>query len=222
MLPLTEWIDKLFQYEPLTRMGHAQRTGDLNLGLGWVYYALVRSLRPQRIVSIGSYRGFVPMVLARGLADNNEGGQVTFIDPSLVDSFWCDPRAVQEHFASFGLTNIQHHRLTTQEFVRTKAYAELADIGLVFVDGLHTEEQAEIDFEAFQDRLSPSGVVLFHDSISTRTSRIYGEDRAYQFTVKHFLDRLKQRPDWQVFDLQVADGLSLVRRSVASQQRAAA
>jgi predicted O-methyltransferase YrrM len=222
MLPLTEWIDKLFQYQPLTRMGHAQRVEDLNLGLGWIYYALVRSLRPKRIVAIGSYRGFVPMVLARGLADNIEGGEVTFIDPSLVDGFWRDPEAVQAHFAVFGLTNIRHHLLTTQEFLRSAAYAQLDDIGLLFVDGLHTEKQAEFDFEAFREKLSPDGVVLFHDSISTRTSQIYGPDHAYQFGVKHFLDRLKQRPGWQVFDLPITDGLSLARRTVEAHKRAAA
>ena len=86
----------------MLQMGHAQRAEDLNLGLGWLYYGLARLLRPQRIVVIGSYRGFAPMLFARALADNGEGGRVTLIEPSLVDDFWTDSNRVAAHFSEAG------------------------------------------------------------------------------------------------------------------------
>jgi predicted O-methyltransferase YrrM len=119
---LTAWIRRLFEDRPMTKMGHAQRTEDLNLGLGWIYYGLARVARPERIVVIGSYRGFAPMVFARALADNDEGGRVTFIEPSMVDDFWSDPAFVQAHFAAYGLDNIDHHWMTTQQFAQSAAY----------------------------------------------------------------------------------------------------
>src|SRR5687768_4575019 len=70
---LTDWIDHVFQQRTLLLMGHAQRREDLNLGLGWLYYAFARMLRPSVAVVIGSYRGFAPLVFARALADNYEG-----------------------------------------------------------------------------------------------------------------------------------------------------
>lgn len=213
---MNEWIARLFAHPELTRMGHGQRVDDLNLGLGWLYYALARVLRPARVVVIGSYRGFVPLVLGRALADNLEKGQVYFIDPSLVDDFWKDPAAVANHFAGLGVTNIQHFLMTTQEFVATDAYRQLGPVGIVFVDGYHSEEQARFDYEAFRDRLTPDGMVLFHDSARIRMSQMYGQDRAYEHRVKCFVDVLRRDPKLQVFDLPVAAGVTLVRHADVS------
>src|SRR5687767_206115 len=172
-----EWVAKLFSAPDQTVMGHHQRFVDENLGLGWLYYALVRISRTTTVVSIGSYRGFVPMVLAKAMADNLEGGEVTFIDPSLLDDFWRDPERVRAHFESFGVTNIRHHLKTTQDFIHTDAYRALHDIGVLFVDGFHTQEQARFDYEAFADRLAPGAIVLFHDTARVKRSVMYGEDR---------------------------------------------
>ena len=57
-----DWIAHLFRDKDMLRMGHGQRVEDRNLGLGWVYYALARLLRPEKVVVIGSYRGFAPLV----------------------------------------------------------------------------------------------------------------------------------------------------------------
>jgi predicted O-methyltransferase YrrM len=210
---MTDWIAQLLQDPDLTRMGHGQRIEDANLGLGWLYYGLARVIRPQQVVVIGSYRGFVPLVLGKALADNVERGEVCFIDPSLVDDFWRDPLAVAEHFSRFGITNIRHFLMTTQEFVRTESYRELGPVGIVFIDGLHTEEQARFDFEAFRERLAPDGIVLFHDTRRVKMSSMYGPDRRYELRVKCFVDSIKIDPRWQVLDLPYFDGVSLVRRT---------
>jgi predicted O-methyltransferase YrrM len=213
MSSLTDWIERLYQHPDLLRMGHAQRLEDLNLGLGWLYYGLARTIRSSCAVVIGSYRGFTPLVIARGLADNCEGGVVHFIDPSLVDPFWTDEAGVQDYFAGLGITNIVHHGLTTQEFVETAAYQELPPIGLALVDGFHSAEQARFDFEALTRKLAPQGIVLLHDSVWHLPSGMYGPGREYMHTVVDFLDDLKQQPQWQVLDLPFGDGLSLVRRN---------
>ncbi|HEY2827309.1 MAG TPA: class I SAM-dependent methyltransferase [Pirellulales bacterium] len=207
------WIDQLFQQRGLHVMGHAQRRGDRNLGLGWLYYALGRVLRTPRAVVIGSFRGFVPLVMARALADNVEGGQVHFIDPSMVDDFWKEPSAVQNYFSRLGGDNITHHRMTTQQFVESETYRELDDIGMVFIDGFHSGEQARFDFEAFADKLAPQGMILLHDSIWHLPSRLYGPGREYVHSVADFIAEIKQLPEWQVFDLPFGDGLTLVSRA---------
>jgi predicted O-methyltransferase YrrM len=206
-----DWVKSVLGHEVLRAMGHGQRAVDANLGLGWLYYALVRMGRPTRVVCIGSWRGFVPIVLGRGLRDNGEGGRVTFIDPSLVDEFWMDPERTREWFESFGLDNIDHHCVSTEEFIVTDVYRALGSIGLWFVDGYHSAEQARFDHEAFAQRLSDDAVVIFHDSVRPHSSGIYGEDKRYIHTVHRYMDELKRRPHLQVMDFPLASGVTIVR-----------
>lgn len=209
---MDEWIHALFENKDLLRMGHYQRAEDANLGLGWLYYALGRILRPAKVVVIGSFRGFVPLVFSKALTDNSEGGRVSFIDPSLVDDFWKDPSAVLAFFERFRARNIEHFLMTTQQFALSEAYRSLGEVGIVFIDGYHSEEQARFDYETFRDRLSVEGIFLFHDSVRVRTSRMYGPDRIYEHRVKYFVDTLRQDRSLQVFDLPFGDGITLVRR----------
>ena len=181
-------------------------------GWGWLYYGLARVVRPARAVCIGSWRGFVPIVLGQALKDNGEGGRITFIDPSLVDDFWTDPQRTRAWFESFGLDNVEHHRLTTQEFVATEAYRGLGTVGLLFVDGYHTAEQARFDHEAFADRLADDACVFFHDSTRPQKSGMYGKDKRYVHSVHSYMDELKRRPELQVIDFPYDSGVTLVRR----------
>ena len=205
------FIDTLFSDPQLLRMGHAQRLEDKNLGLGWMYYALGRIFRPAKTVVIGSYRGYVPAIMAKSMIDNLENGELIFIDPSLADDFWSNPDDVQAHFNGLGINNLTHHKYTTQDFIHTQAYAELDDIGMLMVDGYHTAEQARFDYLAFLEKLNENNVVLFHDSTRQRKGNIYGKDKAYEHTVNLFMDRLKETPGLEVFTLPVASGVSIVR-----------
>ena len=215
---MEDWISRLFELPALTKWGHQQSIEDANLGLGWIYYGLARLIRPKTVVVIGSYRGFVPLVIGKALADNKNGGQVIFIDPSMIDDFWKDEHGVSAHFASFGVTNVKHFLMTTQQFAQTADYRSLRELGMVFVDGYHSEEQARFDYETFERLLAPEGVILLHDTANCDVSRVYGRDRAYQRRVKIFTDQLKQDPALEVFDLPFDQGVTLVRKLTAGSQ----
>jgi predicted O-methyltransferase YrrM len=213
---MRDWIDHLFQAPGMLDMGHQQRAADGNLGWGWLYYALARMMRPRQIVVIGSWRGFVPTVFARGLADNQEAGEVLFIDPSFVDNFWADADAVRRHFDDLGAARVRHVRATTREFVESEAYRELASVGVVFIDGHHSYEQTRYDFDAFEPKLAPDGVILLHDSARADVSLMYGDGAAYAYGVKYLVDDLRLRPDLTVFEFTAAPGVALVGRRVAA------
>jgi predicted O-methyltransferase YrrM len=207
------WIGKLFERPDLARMGHAQRRRDSNLGLGWLYYALGRIVRPRHAVVIGSYRGFVPMMLGKALTDNRDGGEVVFIDPSLVDPFWTDPAEVAGYFRQHGLDNVRHYRATTQQFVETDDYRAIGEVGILFIDGLHTDEQVAFDWGAFAHLVPPRGFIALHDSMVVLPDGVYGSDNAYEMRVKFFVDKLKTDPDLQVMDWPFGhSGLTLVRK----------
>jgi predicted O-methyltransferase YrrM len=212
---LDGWTQRLLAGEELCAMGHAQKGPTNDLGLGWVYYGLARVIDPDTAVVIGSHRGFVPMTVGRALADNGRGGRVLFIDPSLVDDFWRDPRRVRDHFAGFGLDNIEHHCRTTQAFTESAAYRAIVRVDLVFIDGYHSYEQARFDFAAFEPLVSPRGVILFHDSIRIRPTSVYGPDKVYEHRVRVLMDELRRDARYQVFDLPFGDGLTLVRKPAA-------
>jgi predicted O-methyltransferase YrrM len=209
---MQDWIRTLFECPPMLDMGHGQSAPDLNLGLGWVYYGLARALRPSRVLVIGSWRGFVPLVLARALSDNGGESGPIFLDPSLADDFWSDPAAVSAHLGRFGGERIRHYRMTTQEFVRTQDYRRLDGLDLLFVDGYHTQEQARFDHLSFAPLLGTRGLALFHDSIRPRLSTLYGPGRHYEHSVCRYIDELRRSGDYEVFDLPVDSGVTLVRR----------
>lgn len=208
---LEEFIRRLFSDPEMLRMGHFQRPEDLNLGLGWLYYALGRIVRPSRAIVIGSLRGFAPSIIAKSLLDNAESGEVIFIDPSYVNEFWSDPAEVGAHFQRLGTPNVRHFRHTTQDFTATQAYAELSDVGLLMIDGLHTAEQARVDYLAFLNKLTANAVTLFHDSVRPKISPIYGPDNLYTHTVCRFMARLKQTPGLELFTLPFDDGVTMVQ-----------
>ncbi len=209
---MQDWIEKLFEDRAMLHMGHGQTLPDLNLGLGWVYYGLVRSIRPMRAVVIGSWRGFVPLVVGKAMQDNGQG-EVIFIDPSMVDDFWRKPEAVQSHFARCRVANIRHSLATTQDFVETEEYRSLNNVGLLFIDGYHTAEQARFDHQAFLPKMSGSAVTLFHDSVRARTSRMYGQGLHYEHSVFQYMDELRGDPLWDVLALSESDGLTIVKRA---------
>lgn len=208
---MDQFLDGLFSDPDMLRMGHGQRKEDRNLGLGWIYYALGRLLRPDHAVCIGSWRGFAPAVMGRALLDNLEAGKLWFIDPSMVDDFWKDAEFTQRHFSRLGAGNVEHFCCTTQSFVQTDAFQKLGRVGLLMIDGWHTAEQARFDYVSFLEKLDEASVVLFHDSVRPRLTAIYGDDRRYEHTVYKFMNRLKQLPELEVFSFPEAAGLTMVR-----------
>lgn len=215
-LPMNpEWINQIFSHPDLLVMGHGQRQEDKNLGLGWLYYALARLERPRTAVCIGSWRGFVPIMLGQALKDNNEGGKVVFIDPSFVDEQWRDPERTAAWFSGFGLNNIRHFCMTTQEFASSDAFRSINAVDLLFIDGFHSAEQARFDHLAFEKKLTPGATILFHDSIRKMTSNIYGNDQPYEHTVVDYMDELKTRSDMQLMDFPLASGVTLVKQIAA-------
>lgn len=209
-----DFIKKIFKHPELLAMGHEQNKKDLNIGLGWLYYAQVRISRPKKIICIGSWRGFVPIILARALKDNRNNGKLIFIDPSLVDNFWQNKRITKTWFKKFGLSNIEHHLMTTQAYVKTKRYQKLNDIGLVFIDGYHTSKQARYDFKAFEKKLCANPSIFFHDSVRPFKSGIYGKGKKYEHDVYKYIANIKNDKKYQCLDFYEGSGVTLVKKNL--------
>lgn len=216
---LGRWARSILESDELCQMGHHQRREDANLGLGWLYYSLARIQRCATAVVVGSFRGFVPVIIARGLADNLECGKVVFVDPSFWDDHWMDAVHVKRYFRSLGVENVEHQLATTQQFIKTPEFQGLSEVGLLFLDGLHTSDQVRYEFSAFEKKMAPDGIVLLQNTMTLSPNTYGGLSDYYISDVTFFIDELKDRPDLQVFEFPragdpkvLSTGLALIRR----------
>lgn len=199
-------------------LGHNEDAETLNLGFGFLYYGLVRSLRPKHVLVIGSGFGFSVTCLGLGLKDNGIG-QLTFVDPSfsvLKDgplqtvggtSQWDDPEKVKARFARFGLEGIvTHHKLTSGDFFQRYGTLKLPPIDLAFIDGNHAHEHVRCDFINVLKAARKDSYLLLHDS------NIYLREMVRHAGVKRWLKQIsKHKGLFEIVDFPLSSGVALVR-----------
>lgn len=199
-------------------MGHHEDPSYLNLGFGFLYYGLVRSLRPSHIIVIGSGFGFSVVCLALGLKDNLHG-RLTFIDPSydfLKDGpfktiggrgTWNHPESVFKHFERFGLEDIvTHHKSTSENFFCHYEEMALPDIDLAFVDGNHAFKNVQHDFLHTARRMRKNGYILLHDT------NIYLREFIHHSGVNRWLSLIKEASDsFELVNFPFSSGVAIVR-----------
>ena len=199
-------------------LGHNEDAETLNIGFGFMYYGLVRALRPRHVVVIGSGYGFSVASLALGLQDNGEGA-LSFVDPSYSvlkhgplqtiggTSQWDDPRRVREHFRRFGIEHIvTHFKLTSGEFFAHYAVRGLPAIDLAFIDGNHSYADVRNDFLGALRHMHRNSYLLLHDT------NIYVRELVRHAGVKRWLKRVGQEKDsFEVVDFPFSSGVALVR-----------
>lgn len=199
-------------------LGHNEDAANLNLGFGFLYYGLVRALRPQHIVVVGSGYGFSVVCLALGLRDNDEGS-LSFVDPSYSvlkhgplhtvggTAQWDDPQRVREHFRRFGVERIvTHFKSTSAEFFDSYRGHRLPDIDLAFIDGNHSYDAVRSDFLAALHYARRNSYLLLHDT------NIYVRELVRHAGVKRWLREVaRERDRFEVIDFPFSSGVALVR-----------
>jgi hypothetical protein len=200
-------------------MGHCEDAKELNLGFGFVYYGLVRTLRPKHVLVIGSGYGFSVVCLALGLKDN-QSGELTFVDPSYSllrngptntvggADFWHDPQRVGEHFTQFGVADlVTHHKMTSEEFFGSYEALQLPKIDLAFIDGNHAYQHVQHDVVAALRHSRKNSYLLLHDT------NIYIRETLRHAGVKRWLKRKigPRKEAFEYVDFPFASGVALVR-----------
>lgn len=202
-----ETIDRLLELAADMAQHTDPETG--NLGYGYLYYGLIRVLRPEAVVCIGSYRGFTPVCLALALAHNGKG-LCHFIDPGKVDDHWHRPENLEALDRDFGLAGrLLHIRKTTQEVVAEGTIVD--EIDLLVIDGDHSYQGVKFDFDRLGARVRPGGMILLHDSVQGGVGFTKRE-------VKDFLAaEVSGKRDYETLTLPFASGLTLVRKCERSE-----
>ena len=199
-------------------LGHNEDAQSLNLGFGFLYYGLVRALRPKHVLVIGSGFGFSVVCLALGLADNARG-RLTFVDPSysvLSDgpfrtvggtNQWSDPHQVRAHFDQFGVGDIvTHYRMRSDAFFESWPGHGLPDIDVAFIDGSHAFDDVRQDFIACARHGGANAYLLLHDT------NIYLREIVRHAGVRRWLRNVKRRPAaFEIVDFPLSSGVAIVR-----------
>ena len=199
-------------------LGHNEKPDKLNLGFGFLYYGLVRALRPRHILVIGSGFGFSVVCLALGLKDNGRGA-LSFVDPSYSvlkhgpfrtvggTAQWDDPQKVEAHFRRFGVEHlVTHYKLTSAEFFTGYAERGLPQIDLAFVDGSHAYTDVRSDFLAILGHTHRNSYLMLHDT------NIYVRELVRHAGVKRWLKVIaREKAHFEVIDFPFSSGVALVR-----------
>jgi predicted O-methyltransferase YrrM len=211
-----ELIQEIFRHaRPL---GHHEDGRSLNLGFGFLYYGLVRTLRPKHVAVIGSGYGFSVACLALGLRDNGKG-QLSFVDPSysiLADgpfktvggtSQWDDEAKVARRFGRFGVEAlVRHYRLRSAEFFARYEEFGLPGIDVAFIDGNHRYDDVRHDFLGSLRRMGKNGYLCLHDT------NIYVRELVRHAGVKRWLKTVARRKElFEAIDFPFSSGVALVR-----------
>jgi hypothetical protein len=199
-------------------LGHHESPANLNLGFGFLYYALVRMLRPKHVLVIGSGFGFSVVCLASAMKDNGIG-RLSFVDPSysvLTDgpfktvggtAQWDTPEKVRRHFARFGVADlVMHYRHRSDEFFARYAELALPKIDLAFIDGSHAYDNVREDFLSSVKHAHKNSYLLLHDT------NIYVREFVRHAGVKRWLKAIKREKElFDFVDFPFSSGVAIVR-----------
>jgi hypothetical protein len=209
-------IKDIFSYAK--PFGHHEDPRNLNLGFGYIYYGLARTLRPEHTVVIGSGYGFSVVCFALGVRDNGRGN-LSFIDPSysLLKNgpfktiggvgFWDDAEKVKTHFRRFEVEHlIKHYKMRSDEFFPLFDSLKLPPVDLAFIDGSHAYKDVKYDFLKVLEHSKKNTYILLHDS------NIYIREILQHSGVKKWLNALKLHKEFfEVIDFPFSSGVALVR-----------
>ncbi|MBN1106166.1 MAG: class I SAM-dependent methyltransferase [Deltaproteobacteria bacterium] len=198
-------------------LGHNEQPENANLGFGFLYYGMVRALRPKHVLVIGSGFGFSVVCLALGLKDNAKG-KLTFVDPS-YDVFkegffktlggrgmWSTPEEVARHFGIFGVQDlVTHYRLRNRDFFPRYESLGLPVVDLAFVDGNHSYENVRFDFMETLMRSRKNTYIFLHDT------NIYIREMLRHAGVKKWFNGVKRRKDlFECLNFPFSSGVAIV------------
>jgi predicted O-methyltransferase YrrM len=136
-------------------------TNGLGIALQEVYFleCLFARLRPERLFVVGNSVGWSTFALAL----LNPAARVLAIDAGFdrfsLDGLEFTNRVAQEE----GLAITAVKAVSPQDVAPTLRAHAMTPVDFAFIDGFHTVEQVELDFDAIRPHAAPGCVYVFHD-----------------------------------------------------------
>jgi predicted O-methyltransferase YrrM len=156
---------------PGAASGKVSLGGSINAGDRRAIYSLIRALRPERILEIGTHMGGSTLSIAAAMRRNEGEGagdcSLTSVDLMDVhgapDAYWKRhgfPRSPRDNISAFGMSE-QVSFVTADSAVYFQTCTGCFDFA--FVDGDHSAEAVYRDVTSVLRHLRSDGVVVLHD-----------------------------------------------------------
>jgi hypothetical protein len=146
-----------------------------SLGFGAIHYSLIRVVRPELALCVGSRYGFIPACMAMAIKENGFG-KLHFVDANYDDTkhgynvsyggvgYWSRPAS-----EVFSYNNLYEW---IEMFVeRTDSYFsnhKETKYQYVYLDGNHSYEGIKYDCTEAISRLDKNGIITLHDALVIR------------------------------------------------------
>jgi predicted O-methyltransferase YrrM len=176
------------------------------------------------IVELGVFQGRTALQLAWG-AEQGNGNHVTAIDPWDLEGNVYDPPFTDAGSRTQAFLNIESlgydHKINlvqafSQDIAEIWVASENPAVGLLYVDGDHTEEGARRDIEAWAPHLAPGAVIAVDDyghpdwpGVGRAVDALVAEGFLAPIELYHdrlAVTRLVITPDWENGDNDPEDG----------------
>lgn len=177
-------IRRLMQQFRVDENGHQANVNNADMGYGWLHYGIIRAIKPENVLCVGSRYGYIPAVMAQACKDNNHG-HVDFVDAGYDQTdlnhwtgvgYWNTNKG-KNCFKKHGLDSwITLHVSTTKDFAKNHS----TEFQYIYIDGDHSFKGISLDYDLFWPKLSSNGFMLFHD-ISITDHRPEGKYGVYKF-----------------------------------------
>ncbi len=163
----------------------------------WLLHGLVRSLKPENCVEIGSACGHSTCLIGLALKQNLRG-RLWAVDPH-EPTLWNDGRP-QNTFNSYDTLRRNLGRAGVADYVEIVRHRTVAAvpalparIDFAFIDGDHSYEGVKQDWEILLPRMTEFGVVIFHDTMWDRhvDDPVYRRWRREGMGVPRFMEELR-------------------------------
>lgn len=165
-------------------------------------YDLMRELAPKVFVELGVKQGESYFAFCQSAADHKTNVRCYGVDSWLgdVQTGNLDPE-IQHEVARYNWLYSSFSELKVMLFA--EAVGDFADgsIDLLHIDGTHTYADVKADFESWLPKLSPEGIILFHDvvvrgggfGVWKLWEEIRGENNSFLFEFGHGLGVWKKQ-----------------------------
>ena len=127
----------------------------------------------KRLVEIGVWHGVTTKLLRNAMAQD---GLLLGIDPYPKGRFGFSVQRViaEREIARATVGTMEWQRLTGVEAARLYAASKRPPVDFIFIDGDHSYEGLQGDWEAWSPLVAPQGIIALHDSCSSADRNIEG------------------------------------------------
>lgn len=145
---------------------HPQAAGKSSWGTRNMLYALILSMKPKRVLEIGTHIGSASVVMGTALKANGFG-ELICLEPGEHYQ-----KIAQEHVDKAGLGEIVRivGKFSYDPTLKEEVFHESFD--LIFLDATHTYEAASFDIKLAADNIADNGLIVLDDVGAEESAKI--------------------------------------------------